>query len=34
MKRLLIATLLSMMLLGLTATPVDSIVLAGLASTA
>ena len=34
MKRLLLATLLSMVLLGLTATPIEGAALAGLAATA
>ena len=34
MKRLLLATLLSMMLLGLTASPVDGVVPTGLTATA
>ena len=34
MKRLLFATLLSMMLLGLTASPVEGVMLAGLAASA
>jgi hypothetical protein len=34
MKRLLLATLLSMVLLGLTASPVEGVALAGLAASA